>query len=156
MNNLPALLQALVLALLQVGIALASAQPSVEMAGGGASLSLLAERPVLGANLKPNFGEYRVLSTTTATITAYTSDPAETDDSPNYSADGKFVYSGLIACPRVYPFGTKIIIAGERHHCGDRTALKYNGRIDVWMASKEEAINWGRQEMIIGIEYIPK
>ena len=149
------ILQALVLALLQVGVALAQANPSAEIAGGGASLSLLAEKPVLGANLKPNFGEYRALSTTTAIITAYTSDPAETDDSPLISADGKNVYSGLIACPRKYPFGTKIIIAGERHHCGDRTAIKYDGRIDIWMATKAEAINWGRQEMVVGIEYIP-
>ena len=48
--------------------------------------------------------------TIVAEVTMYTSDPAETDDTPFITANGEEVKQGTIACPQRYKFGTKVII----------------------------------------------
>lgn len=67
-------------------------------------------------------------------------------------ADGTPVYTGLLAAPRTYPFGTRIVIpglgVGEVHDRGGAIkARKSYDRIDVWMGYGEEglsrALNWG-------------
>ena len=67
-------------------------------------------------------------------------------------ADGTQVYTGMLAAPKSYPFGTRILIpglgVGEVH---DRGGAIYAGRdydrVDVWMGRGEEglarALNWG-------------
>lgn len=67
-------------------------------------------------------------------------------------ADGTQVYTGMLAAPRSYPFGTRIKIpglgVGEVHDRGGaiRSGSNYD-RIDVWMGSGEDglsrALNWG-------------
>ena len=89
----------------------------------------------------------------TANITAYSSSPDETDDSPFYMANGNHVYDGAVACPRSYEFDTKLLINGKIYTCEDRfnkryeLALNKDGmvHIDIWKGSKEEAIEFGRQ-----------
>ncbi len=67
-------------------------------------------------------------------------------------ADGTEVYTGLLAAPRTYPFGTRISIpglgVGEVHDRGGAIKARANyDRIDVWMGYGEEglsrALNWG-------------
>lgn len=67
-------------------------------------------------------------------------------------ADGTEVYTGLLAAPRTYPFGTRIVIpglgVGEVHDRGGAIRAYNNyDRIDVWMGYGEEglsrALNWG-------------
>lgn len=67
-------------------------------------------------------------------------------------ADGTEVYTGLLAAPRTYPFGTRISIpglgVGEVHDRGGAIrALANYDRIDVWMGYGEDglsrALNWG-------------
>ena len=67
-------------------------------------------------------------------------------------ADGTQVYTGLLAAPRTYPFGTRIRIpglgVGEVHDRGGAIKARANyDRIDVWMGHGEEglarALNWG-------------
>lgn len=67
-------------------------------------------------------------------------------------ADGTQVYTGMLAAPRTYPFGTRIKIlglgVGEVH---DRGGAIFAGRdydrVDVWMGYGEaglaRALNWG-------------
>ncbi|MBU0578208.1 peptidoglycan-binding protein [Patescibacteria group bacterium] len=67
-------------------------------------------------------------------------------------ADGTQVYTGMLAAPRTYPFGTRISLpglgVGEVHDRGGAilAGADYD-RIDVWMGHGEEglarALNWG-------------
>ena len=67
-------------------------------------------------------------------------------------ADGTEVYEGMLAAPKSYPFGTRVMIpglgVGEVHDRGGAIlAGKDYDRIDVWMGRGEEglarALNWG-------------
>jgi 3D (Asp-Asp-Asp) domain-containing protein len=97
-----------------------------------------------------------------ATFTAYTSRASETDSDPFISADGKYVYDGLIACSREYPFGTLVTVNGRTYRCGDRMARKHDHavnlslkqpRFDIWMDSLSEARQWGRRDLAVTISY---
>ncbi|MBU1934490.1 peptidoglycan-binding protein, partial [Patescibacteria group bacterium] len=67
-------------------------------------------------------------------------------------ADGTQVYVGMLAAPKTYPFGTRIVLpglgVGEVHDRGGAiiAGADYD-RIDVWMGHGEEglarALNWG-------------
>lgn len=79
-------------------------------------------------------------------MSAYTSDPAETDDTPFITASGARTRDGIIACPAKYEFGTKVEINGERYTCEDRMNPRYDGEhFDIWMQTKAEAFKWGRR-----------
>lgn len=67
-------------------------------------------------------------------------------------ADGTPVYTGMLAAPKSYPFGTQVYIPGlgmgEVHDRGGAIVTKAGyDRIDVWMGHGEEglsrALNWG-------------
>jgi len=97
-----------------------------------------------------------------ATITAYTSRGAETDIDPFISADGNYVYDGLIACSREYPFGTEIILNDRTYRCGDRMARKNDHsvnlslekpRFDIWMSDLAAARQWGRRDLAVVVLY---
>lgn len=78
-------------------------------------------------------------------ITAYSSCPEETDDTPFITASGQRVRDGIIATNEL-PIGTKVIIEGlGEFEVQDRTNKRYDYRVDIWMSSKEEALNFGRQ-----------
>jgi 3D (Asp-Asp-Asp) domain-containing protein len=79
-----------------------------------------------------------------AYVTAYT--PLET--CPNGTcimASGKDVYVGAIACPRMYEFGTKVLIDEDVYTCEDRTHYRFDGRFDIFMEEYADALNWGKQ-----------
>ena len=82
-------------------------------------------------------------------ITGYSSDPAETDESPYETASGTIVNPKTIACPRDIPFGTIVMIDSQEYICEDRMALKHDGKFDLWFFTKEEAINFGKQTKTI-------
>lgn len=102
-----------------------------------------------------------------ATITAYTSRVEENDADPFISADGKYVYDGLIACSREYPFGTQVIVElpnGQKLHkrCGDRMAQKNDHTInlamkqpkfDIWMNDLAMARQWGVRSLPVTVQY---
>ncbi len=76
-------------------------------------------------------------------------------------ADGTPVYTGMLAAPSVYPFGTKIYIPGlgigTVHDRGGAIQVQDGGhRVDVWMGSGDEglarALNWGKRT-VEGIVY---
>lgn len=82
-----------------------------------------------------------------ASVSAYTSSPDETDDTPEINARGTKPGPGSIACPTRYPFGTEVIIKDESYFCDDRMNPRYadGNYFDIWMESKAEAIHWGRR-----------
>jgi 3D (Asp-Asp-Asp) domain-containing protein len=88
-----------------------------------------------------------------ATVTAYSSSPDETDDTPFIAANGGTVHHGTLACPDTYKFGTKVVIEGTTYTCEDRMNARYRGqeRFDIWKASKAEALSYGTKQITIQI-----
>jgi len=80
-------------------------------------------------------------------ITAYSSTPEETDDTPFITASGYHVADGIVA-NNMLPFGTKIKIPelyGDKVFTVLDRMNKRMGdhRFDIWLPSKDLAINFG-------------
>ena len=79
-------------------------------------------------------------------VTAYSSTPEETDDTPFITAKGTQVRDGVIATNKL-PFGTRIKIPklfGDKIFVvEDRMHRRKENFMDVWMPSKEAAENFG-------------
>lgn len=79
-------------------------------------------------------------------ITAYSSSPDETDDTPNTTASQTRVRDGIVAA-NFLPFGTLIKIPeffGDKIFVvEDRLHRRKKWVVDIWMPSKEEALEFG-------------
>lgn len=79
-------------------------------------------------------------------ITAYSSTPEETDDTPFVTALGTEVRDGVIAT-NLLPFKTKVKIPslfGDKIFIvEDRMHRRKENFLDIWMSSKEAAENFG-------------
>jgi len=79
-------------------------------------------------------------------ITAYSSTPEETDDTPFVTALGTEVRDGVIAT-NLLPFGTKVRIPslfGDKIFVvEDRMHRRKENFLDIWMPSKEAAQTFG-------------
>jgi len=81
-------------------------------------------------------------------ITAYSSTPEETDDTPFITASGSHVRFGIVAANWL-PIGTAVRIP---EHFGDQVFIvedrmhpRNHDKVDIWMPSKEEALVFGIQ-----------
>ncbi|EKD43619.1 MAG: hypothetical protein ACD_72C00202G0001 [uncultured bacterium] len=94
-------------------------------------------------------------------LTAYTSTPGQTDDSPFIAASGKRVYDGMVAANWL-PMGTKIKIPalyGDKvFTVDDRMNPRYGyGRMDVWLdAPVVQAKKFGVKRTAVEIYYEEK
>lgn len=88
-----------------------------------------------------------------AQVSAYTSSVDETDDTPFITASGTATKLGVVACPVAIPFGTQVVIEGKSYTCEDRMNPRYQNKpvFDVWMSSKKQAFEWGRQTVQVVI-----
>lgn len=82
--------------------------------------------------------------------TAYSSTVFECDSSPFITASGTKVHFGTLAA-NFLPFGTKVKIPD---YFGDKIfvvedRMAYSNRIDIWMPSYKEAIQFGRKRVKI-------
>ena len=85
------------------------------------------------------------------TVTAYTSDPAETDSTPTVTASGTMTRPG-VAANNCLPFGTRITVAGKSYVVEDRMNAKYGcERYDLWTAEKADAREWGVRRLAVSI-----
>ncbi len=79
-------------------------------------------------------------------VTAYSSTPEETDDTPFITASMTKVRDGIIAT-NFLPFGTKVMIPklfGKKIFVvEDRMHERKTNFVDVWMPTKEDAIEFG-------------
>lgn len=104
-------------------------------------------------------------STRTITVyaTSYNSEPGQTDSTPFISANGTYVYDGMIAA-NFLPFGTLVRFpnySGDKiYRVDDRMNKRYGyGRIDIWMEHKADSIAFGIQPLemeIVGRQYTNK
>lgn len=86
------------------------------------------------------------------TVTAYSSTPDQTDDSPFVMANGERVHDGAVAA-NFLPIGTQVMLP-ETHGrkvftVKDRKNKRFNGKpyIDIWMESREEALEFGIRQI---------
>lgn len=90
-----------------------------------------------------------VSHTLTVELSAYTSTPEETDDTPFITASGSRTRHGIVAT-NILPFGTKIQIpeyyGDEVFVVEDRMNRRYQENVDIWMAEKGPALKFGRRE----------
>jgi len=80
-------------------------------------------------------------------ITAYSSTPDQTDDTPFITASGKHVADGIVA-NNMLPFGTeiripelygdKVFVVEDRMH-----RRKSNYHVDIWFPERHLAVNFG-------------
>lgn len=80
------------------------------------------------------------------TVTAYSSTPEETDDTPFTTASNTRVRDGVLAT-NFLPFGTKVKIPalfGDKiFTVEDRMHQRKQGFVDIWMPSKAAALRFG-------------
>lgn len=99
---------------------------------------------------KTNYKEKLKPNQMYVTSTAYSSEPAQTDDTPCITANGFDVCENNIenvVAANFLKFGTKVKIPdlfGDRiFTVQDRMNTKYNKRMDLWMTSKTRAKTYG-------------
>jgi 3D (Asp-Asp-Asp) domain-containing protein len=87
-------------------------------------------------------------------ITAYSSTPEETDDTPFITASGKYVRDGIVATNEL-PMGTKIripAIYGDKVFVvEDRMHKRMKNKVDIWMPTKEQALQFGIKKTMIHV-----
>lgn len=87
-------------------------------------------------------------------VTAYSSTPDQTDSSPFITASGTYVRDGIVAA-NFLKFGTRVkfpqLYGDKVFVVEDRMAPKNSHKIDIWMPSRDQAIEFGvkKTEMII-------
>src|SRR3989339_987867 len=88
------------------------------------------------------------------TVTAYSSTPDQTDDSPFITANGTYVYDGVVAA-NFLPFGTKVkfpeMYGDKIFIVEDRMAKKNSHKMDIWMPSRSLALQFGVKSLAFEI-----
>lgn len=107
--------------------------------------SLMAKnRPIIDAKSKKTLKPKQVK----VWLTAYSSVPEQTDDTPFITATGNYVRDGVVAA-NFLPFGTKIRMPelfGEKVFVvEDRMHSRFQNSVDIWFADNEEAKKFGKQ-----------
>ena len=79
-------------------------------------------------------------------VTAYTSAPNETSAHPLITASGGMVRDGIVAA-NFLPFGTRIeipaLFGNKVFVVEDRTSERFSGRVDIWMPTVKDAVDFG-------------
>lgn len=89
-----------------------------------------------------------------AEVSAYTASDDECGNSEGITASGTQVKQGrTIAAPSWIPFGTTVVINGVSYVCEDRGSEIKGNHLDIYMDSLEDAIEFGRKEMEVTVEW---
>jgi 3D (Asp-Asp-Asp) domain-containing protein len=94
----------------------------------------------------PTAEDRPVVATRIVSMTAYNSEPGQTDDTPFITANNTRVRDGIVAA-NFLPFNTKVRIPelfGDRVFVvTDRMNKRYTNRMDIWMEKKSDALKFG-------------
>lgn len=129
---------------------------------------IFADEVMKGANISNIFSAYKsqaeaeqvfeVDKIMQLTVTAYNSEPGQTDDTPCFTANNfNLCEHGIEDSVAInsLPFGTKLRIPevfGDRVFVvRDRTNARYRNRLDIWMKERSDAIKFGIQRLDIEI-----
>ncbi|MEY4731425.1 MAG: hypothetical protein RL681_371 [Candidatus Parcubacteria bacterium] len=107
------------------------------------------------ADIEPTQGPViEVREVKTVWVTAYSSTPEETDDTPFTTASGQTVRDGIVAT-NLFPFGTKITIpalfGNKVFEVQDRMHKRKQNGVDVWMDSTSKALAFGAHKAEVHI-----
>ena len=87
-----------------------------------------------------------------AEVSAYTASDDECGNHEGITASGTHVKQGrTIAAPSWIPFGTTVVINGISYVCEDRGGYISDNRIDIYMDSREAAMEFGRKELEVTV-----
>lgn len=107
---------------------------------------IVKQKVALAAATQPVARPYEVVDRMTLRITAYTSSPEETDDTPHQTASGSRTRDGIVAT-NLLPFGTKVRIPslyGDKvFTVEDRMHPRMTNGMDIWVETKSEAYRIG-------------
>ncbi|TAL20346.1 hypothetical protein EPN90_01195 [Patescibacteria group bacterium] len=85
-------------------------------------------------------------------VTAYSSTPDQTDDTPFITANGSRVRDGIIAA-NFLPFGTRVrfpeLFGDKVFTVEDRMNARYFYRADIWMESRAAAWEFGIKRKVL-------
>src|SRR3989344_264676 len=88
------------------------------------------------------------------TVTAYSSSVDETDSTPHITASGTRTRHGIVAS-NTFPIGTRVripeLFGDEVFVIEDRMHRRFTDRIDIWMPSKWQALQFGKRQASIEI-----
>ena len=95
------------------------------------------------------------IETRKITVTAYSSTPDQTDDTPFITASGAWVYDGIVAS-NFLPFGTKVrfpeLFRDKIFTVDDKMHERFTDtRVDIWFPDRESAEEFGVKETIMEI-----
>lgn len=83
-------------------------------------------------------------------VSAYSSTPDQTDDSPFIMASGRHVYNGAIAA-NFLPLGSKVrfpdLYGDKVFTVEDRMNKRYQYKMDIWMETRQQALNFGLRKL---------
>ncbi|MEK7493980.1 MAG: hypothetical protein AAB630_02360 [Patescibacteria group bacterium] len=134
-----------------VGAFLQPGTPVLAIAPAQAEVSVVEEKRGI-EELEKNERVARVIPG--ITMTAYSSTPDQTDDSPFIMANGKRVYDGAVAA-NFLPFGTKVrfpeLYGDKVFTVEDRMHRRFDNRMDIWMETRGEAITFGIRKVTVEI-----
>ncbi len=109
----------------------------------------IAEKTVIYNDNAHRKTEIAVKSASLRTMTAYNSEPGQTDDSPCITANGFNVCEHGVedtVAANFLPFGAKVRMPelyGDRVFIvRDRMNSRYKNRIDIWMVNRSDAIQF--------------
>ena len=109
----------------------------------------MPERIIISGNTFQGIIQPEVTSMGWREVTAYSSSPDECWGDPFETASGQRTRHGIVASNEL-PFGTWIRIEGVGDfEVQDRMNQRYAYRVDIWMPSKQEALEFGRQVLKI-------
>lgn len=107
-----------------------------------------AEVSIIGIQEQEKIEIYEIIDEFNAVVTAYSAWETCQIDICNM-ANTERAYINAIACPRAFSFGTEVLIGKKHYICSDRTALKFDGRFDIFMGYGEtayyKAISFGKK-----------
>lgn len=107
--------------------------------------------------ITPHSGYFPYTTLFEVTATAYSSTPDQTDASPFITASGSHVREGIIAA-NFLPMGTRVRIGDKMYDVEDRKHERFNNTrtIDIWMSSREKAVQFGTKKLILEVIEVPK
>ena len=119
----------------------------VSVIGGAFPPALSVEQSIETEIALPTEKIEKPVKTIKVVVTAYSSTPDQTDDTPFITASGKYVQDGIVA-NNMLPIGTKIrfpelygdkvFVVEDRMH-----RRKSDYHVDIWFPERQLAVNFG-------------
>jgi 3D (Asp-Asp-Asp) domain-containing protein len=102
----------------------------------------------------PEIGKREARKTMVMTVTAYSSEPGQTDSTPFITAFGTHVRDGIVAT-NCLPKGSLVrfpeVFGDKEFVVEDRMNARYYYRMDIWMADTQDAIQFGAKSLKVEI-----